>query len=41
MNTNPFSGYPKEEMMDNITKINTNPSSGYPKEEMMDKSFPI
>jgi hypothetical protein len=36
MNTNPFSGHPKEEMMDNITNINTNPSSGYPKEEMMD-----
>jgi hypothetical protein len=33
---NPSSGYPKEEMMDNIANINTNPSSGYPKEEMMD-----
>jgi hypothetical protein len=25
---NPSSGYPKEEMMDNIANINTNPSSG-------------
>ena len=35
INTNPFSGYPKEEMMNNIANINTSPSSGYPKEEMM------
>ena len=28
-------GYPKQEVMDNITKMNTNPSSWYPKEEMM------
>jgi hypothetical protein len=36
MNTNPFSWYPKEEMMYNITKMNTNPSSGYHKEDLMD-----
>jgi hypothetical protein len=36
MNTNPFPGYPKGEMMDTITNMNTNPSSGYPKEDMMD-----
>jgi hypothetical protein len=36
MNTNPFPGYPKGEMMDTKTNMNTNPSSGYPKEDMMD-----
>jgi hypothetical protein len=36
MNTNANPGYPKGEMMDNITDMNTNPSSGYPKEEVMD-----
>jgi hypothetical protein len=36
INTNPSSGYPKEEMMGNIANMNTNPSSGYHKEEMMD-----
>jgi hypothetical protein len=35
MKTNPYSGYPKDEVMDNITNMNTNRSSGYPKEEMM------
>ena len=35
MNTNPSSGYPKEEMIDNIANINTNPS-GYPQIEMVD-----
>ena len=36
MNTNHSSGYPKEEMIDNIANINTNPSSGYPQIEMVD-----